>query len=331
MNRRLEGVVRVVVIGGSGHIGSFLVPRLVRAGHEVVTISRGARTPYVDAPEWQQVRTVLADRQQEDRDGTFGDRVAELRADVVVDLVCFTLESATALVDRLRGEIGHLLHCGSIWRYGPSHKLPIAEGSDSAAPPSDEYGIQKDRIARMLKAESGLATTSLHPGHIVGPGWHPIGPLGNLDPAVWRTLSAGEPLRIPGLGTELMNHVHADDVAQAFDLAITHRDAAAGEDFNVVAPTALTVRGYAEIAASWFGHTAVLESVSWDDFRHSTAPDHADASWAHLHRSQCCSIEKAKSLLGYSPRYEPEEAIRESIHWLTTHNQLPVANPLLTT
>ena len=35
--------MRVVVIGGSGHIGTFLVPRLVRAGHDVLTISRGQR------------------------------------------------------------------------------------------------------------------------------------------------------------------------------------------------------------------------------------------------------------------------------------------------
>ena len=40
--------MRIVVIGGSGHIGTFLVPRLVRAGHEVVNISRGQRSSYVD-------------------------------------------------------------------------------------------------------------------------------------------------------------------------------------------------------------------------------------------------------------------------------------------
>ena len=34
---------RVVVIGATGHIGTYLVPRLVRAGHEVVAISRGER------------------------------------------------------------------------------------------------------------------------------------------------------------------------------------------------------------------------------------------------------------------------------------------------
>jgi nucleoside-diphosphate-sugar epimerase len=324
--------MKIVVIGGTGHIGTFLVPRLVRAGHEVVNVSRGTSTAYVDSPEWQQVRPVRADREQEDREGTFGARIAALSAEVVVDLVCFTLESATALVDALRGETAHLLHCGSIWRYGPSRKLPIAEDSDSAAAPSDEYGIQKDRIARMLKQETasgGLRTTSLHPGHIVGPGWHPTGPLGNLDPAVWQTLSAGQPLQVPGSGAELMHHVHADDVAQAFEKAIDHSDAAAGEDYNIVAPTALTVRGYAELAAGWFGRTAALESVTWDEFRRLTTPEYADSSWGHLHRSHCFTIEKARSQLGYAPRYEPEEAIHESVSWLISNDLLQVSRPLM--
>ncbi|PFG97479.1 LOW QUALITY PROTEIN: nucleoside-diphosphate-sugar epimerase [Saccharopolyspora erythraea NRRL 2338] len=321
--------MRVVVVGRSGHIGTFLIPRLVRAGHEVFNISRGNRAAYVDSLEWQHVQQVVADRQQEDAEGVFGDRVAGLRPDVVVDLVCFTLESAVALVERLRGEVGHLLHCGSLWRYGPSNSLPIAEGTGTE--PFGDYGIQKDRIARMLKDETaggGVVTTSLHPGHIVGPGWAPIGPTGNYDPAVWRTLSAGQPLRIPGLGVELMHHVHADDVAQAFERAIAHRDMAGGEDFNVVAPTALNVRGFAHEAASWFGQEASLESVSWEQFRATTTDEHAQVSWEHLYRSHCLTIEKAKSLLGYSPTYEPGPAVLESVRWLIEHDQLEVDRPL---
>lgn len=320
--------MRIVVVGGSGHIGTFLVPRLVRAGHEVVTISRGTSKPYADRPEWDDVRQVVADREQEDRDGTFADRVRGLHADVVVDLVCFTLASATSLVEGLRGEIGHLLHCGSVWRYGPSRKVPISEETGSGTEPVGEYGIQKDRIARMLKQETaagGLATTSLHPGHIVGPGWHPIGPLGNLDPSVWHVLSDGRPLPTPGIGTELLHHVHADDVAQGFERAIERRDAASGEDFNVVAPTALNVRGYADIAAGWFGRSATLEPVSWEHFRSITTPEHAETSWDHLFRSHCASIDKAVRLLGYAPRYEPDQAVRESVRWLIEHGQLTVA------
>ena len=173
-----------------------------------------------------------------------------------------------------------------MWRYGQSLKLPIAEGSGSAAPAFGEYGIQKDRIARMLKEETasgGLATTSLHPGHIVGPGWHPIGPLGNLDPAAGTPFRPASPCRPPEAVPELMHHVHADDVAQAFEKAIEHRDAAAGEDFNVVAPTALNVRGYADIAAAWFGQAAALETVTWEQFRKSTTPEYAESSWGHLY------------------------------------------------
>ncbi|GAA1680931.1 hypothetical protein GCM10009830_30030 [Glycomyces endophyticus] len=321
--------MRIVVIGGSGHIGTFLVPRLVRAGHEVVNISRGRRAAYAEAPEWEQVRQVTADREREDADGVFGATVAGLAPDAVVDLVCFTPESAAALVERLRGETGHLLHCGTVWRYGVSRRAPIREGEGT--PPFGEYGVQKDRIARMLKEETangGLATTTLHPGHIVGPGWHPIGPLGNLDPEVWRTLSAGRTLRVPGIGAEHMHHVHADDVAQGFELALANREAATGEDFHVVAPSAMNVRGLAHAAASWFGQEADLESVSWDDFRAGTTAEHADASWEHLSRSHVCSIEKARALLGYAPAYEPDAAILESVRWLIEHGRIEVERPL---
>jgi nucleoside-diphosphate-sugar epimerase len=321
--------MRIVVIGGSGHIGTFLIPRLVRADHEVVNISRGQRSSYLDDPSWQDVRHVTADRAAEDRDGTFPNRIAGLQPDVVIDLICFTLESATALVERLRGETGHLLYCGSIWRHGPSLKVPITE--DNGAPPIGEYGIAKAATVEMLQEETrsgGLVTTSLHPGHIVGPGWHPIGPLGNLDPAVWHRLSAGQPIDVPGIGAELMHHVHADDVAQAFDAAVVNRDAAAGEDFNIVAPSALNVRGYIQIAASWFGQTADLRSVTWEDFRASTTDEAAQASWEHLVRNHYFSIDKARTLLGYTPQYEPEEAVLESVRWLIDHEELDVANPL---
>ena len=188
------------------------------------------------------------------------------------------------------------MHCGSIWRYGPSVKQPIRE--DDPSPPFGEYGIDKAAIAELLAEETrsgGLVTTVLHPGHISGPGWPPIGPLGNLDPGVWYELSAGREIAVPGLGAELMHHVHADDVAQAFQLAVERRDAAAGEAFNVVAPSALTARGLLGIAAGWFGQPSRIRSVSWEEFRAATAAEHADASWQHLSRSQYASIDKART------------------------------------
>lgn len=322
--------MRIVVIGGSGHIGSFLVPRLVRAGHEVISMSRGERKPYVADPAWNEVQTVQADREAQEHDGTFAGHVAWFDADAVVDLICFKQESAASLVDRLRGDTGHYLYCGSIWRHGPVERMPLTESTGT--PALGEYGVEKAATTRMLKDESaagGLATTSLHPGHIVGPGWYPIGPLGNLDPGVWRTLSAGEPLYVPGLGAEFLHHVHADDVAQAFELAIANPDAAAGEDFDIVAPTALNVRGLARIAASWFGREADLRFVSWDEFRAIASEDDAGASYEHLVRSHYASIDKARRVLGFEPRYQPEEAIREAVAWLIDNGRIAVAAPMV--
>jgi nucleoside-diphosphate-sugar epimerase len=315
--------MRIMVIGGTGHVGTYLVPRLVGAGHEVICLTRGLSRPYTDHVAWNDVERIVVDREAEDQAGTFAGRVADLSPDVVIDMVCFTVDSARHLVDGLRGRVDHLISCGSIWMHGPSLKLPLHE--DSVTTPFGEYGIQKAAIARLLREETergGLATTTLHPGHISGPGWQPINPVGNLDPQVWRTLAAGGELLVPGIGAELMHHVHADDVAQAFQLAVEQREAAAGQAFHATAASALTVRGFAEIAAGWFGREANLRLVSWEEFRAQTEPAFYEQSWDHLSRSQYASIDKAHRLLGYAPAYEPEAAVRQAVTWLIDNGEL---------
>src|SRR4029453_3720748 len=130
--------VRIVVIGGRGHVGSFLVPRLVRAGHEVVNLTRGARAPYVDDGAWSEVRQIRGDRAAEGAAGAVGKGGAGLEGEVGVDMICFTPDSAGALLEALRGRSGHLVHCGTIWRYGPSVKQPMRE--DDTSQPFGDYG-----------------------------------------------------------------------------------------------------------------------------------------------------------------------------------------------
>ena len=314
--------MRVVVIGATGHVGTHLVPRLVEAGHEVVALSRGERQPYHPHPAWERVERVVADREAEDAAGTFGERVAALGADAVVDLVCFTPASARALVAALRPRGTFLLHCGTIWVHGPAAASPLRE--DDPREPFGDYGTQKAAIEELLLAETrggGLPTTVLHPGHISGAGWPVITPLGNLDPDVWHRLATGRQLLVPGLGLETLHHVHADDVAQGFELALAAPRAAAGESFHVVSERALTVRGFARAAAGWFGREADLRPVSWEEFR-AAAGEHADASWEHLSRSHSASTRKARELLGYRPRRSSLEAAREAVDDLAARGLL---------
>ncbi|WP_432565422.1 NAD-dependent epimerase/dehydratase family protein [Kineococcus sp. SYSU DK003] len=305
--------MHVVVIGATGHIGSYLVPRLVRAGHRVSALSRGTREPYHPDPAWRQVEALVADREAEDAAGTFGARVAALEPDAVVDLVCFTVDSARRLVEALRPTGAFLAHCGTIWVHGPAAASPLRE--DDPREPFGEYGTQKAAIEEFLLAETrsgGLRCTVVHPGHISGPGWPVITPLGNLDPDVWRRLSTGAELLVPGLGLETMHHVHADDVAQVFDLALADPAAAAGESFHAVSDRALTVRGFARAAAGWWGRQAQLRHVSWEKFRAATG-EHAEASWEHLSRSHSASTAKARELLGYAPGFTSLQAARAAV------------------
>jgi nucleoside-diphosphate-sugar epimerase len=309
--------MRVLVNGATGHIGSYLVPRLVAAGHDVVALSRGRRRPYRQDPAWSTVEVVHADREAEEAAGTFAARVVASGAEAVVDLTCFTLASACSLAAAL-GPVGtYLLHCGTIWVHGPAVEVPTVETAPRH--PIDEYGRQKAAIEAFLLGEAAagsLRATVLHPGHIVGPGWLPVNPLGNVDPSVFGTLARGEHLAVPNLGLEMLHHVHADDVAQAFELALGHPDAAIGESFHIVSRQAVTVRGYAAAVASWFGQEAVLDYLPFESWRLSVGAEDGETSWRHLARSSCVSIEKAQRLLGYTPRYSSLEAVREALEAL---------------
>ena len=315
---------RVVVIGATGHIGSYLVPRLVRAGHEVIALSRGGREPYHQSAQWREVTRITADRDAEDAAGTFGERAASLRADAVIDLICFTAASARQLLDALRPSRPLLLHCGTIWVHGPALRVPVTEDEPRTA--YGEYGTGKAEIEALLHRETlagGVPAVVLHPGHISGPGWPVITPAGNLDPSVWTHLATGKPLPLPDHGLGVLHHVHADDVAQAFERALS-RPAAIGSSFHVVAEQSMTLRGLAAGVARWFGQEPALEFVSWPEFEQLVGAEHAQATREHTFRGITASIARAKAVLGYAPRYSSLAALREALAWLVANGQADI-------
>jgi len=315
--------MRVAVIGGTGHIGSYLTPMLVEADYSVTCVSRGVRQPYKEHPAWRSIKTLQIDRVAEEEAGTFGERIAELEADAVIDLTCYHPASAQQLAKALRGRTGHLLHCGTIWVHGPSGSVPTTE--DRPRTPFGDYGIRKAAIEALLMNEvdaSGLPVTVLHPGHLVGPGWAPINPLGNFNTEVFAALRRGAEIRIPNFGMETLNHVHVEDVAQAFLLAIQNRIAAIGQSFHVVAASALTLRWYAEQMADWFHQPARLSFLAWDEWKLGVSAKDAAVTEDHLRHSPNCSIEKARRLLGYEPCYSPLAAIQESVSWLAANGAI---------
>ncbi len=254
------------------------------------------------------------DRAAEEAAGRFGAAIAGMQPDVVIDMICFTPASNAMLAEALAGRVQHFISIGTIWVHGASKWTPSRE--EDPREPFGDYGVWKSQIEDDLlgRARRGdLPATVIRPGHIVGPGWAPLNPAGHFNSQVFRDIRDGKPLVLPNFGLETVHHVHADDVAQAVMGALTHWSGSVGEAFNAVSPAALTLRGYAEAMYRFFGHEPKVSYAPYDDWAKGVAAEDAQATWEHIARSPCHSIDKGRRLIGYQPRYSSLQAVEESV------------------
>jgi nucleoside-diphosphate-sugar epimerase len=319
--------MRVLVIGGTGHIGSYLVPRLVRAGHTVTVVARHTRPQYTDARlSWGAVQWIKADRRAEEHGQGWAERMRRIDTDAVMDLICYSPAQQETMLAAFRGRIRHFLHCGTIWAYGPSARVPYRECYPRR--PIGQYGRDKVTIEAALEAawrREGFPATIIHPGHISGRRWLPIDPQGSrAGVGVYERLAAGQTVQLPDTGLATLHHVHGDDVAQLFQLALEQPGRSLGESFSAVAPYALSLRACAQCVAGFLGRTPQLEYVPLDRMRDYVGEDSYQIIQDHVLHSPCSSIEKGQQLLGYQPRYTTEQIYEECLEQLLAEGQLKV-------
>jgi nucleoside-diphosphate-sugar epimerase len=91
-----------------------------------------------------------------------------------------------------------------------------------------------------------------------------------------------------------------------------------------VAEQAMTLRGLAAGVAGWFGREPVLEFTGWAEFERRVGAEHAEATREHTMRSITASIDRAREVLGYAPRYGTLDALHEALAWLAANGQADV-------
>ncbi len=314
--------MKVLVVGGTGHIGSYLTPRLIRRGFEVLVTARQAKPRHV-LPElgWGKVQWVQCDKRQEEASGAWAKRLAALEVDAVVDLITYTPAQNDQIVRAFKGRIRHFLNCGSIWAYGRSMRVPHRE--HDPRDPASRYGKEKTAIEADLMAlhgREGFPATVIHPGHICGRRWLPVDPSGGLDGTdIYRRLATGEPVVLPERGAYPLHHVHGDDVAQLFELCLLKPAESIGQVFSAVAPYAMTMKGCCQAVAGLFGRQANLSYCSLDELRGH--PSYGIIK-SHIEESVVATCEKAERLLGFRPRYTTEEIFAECIEYMIESGQL---------
>ena len=306
--------MKVVVLGGCGHIGTYLVPMLVRAGYEVTNVTRGQSKPYEEDPAWADVDAVQMDRE---KTPDFAEKIAQMQPDVVVDLINFHLRETEAMVTALKASpCSHYLFCSSCWAGGRSEILPL-DPDEIQKEPLDEYGKQKfasELYLREVYRREGFPATIIMPGQISGPGWTIMNPWANKTVLPFQKIADGEKIMLPNFGMETLHHVHGYDVAQCFFQSIVHREKAVGESFYAMSGGSITLYGYAKLMYRFFGKEPQIGFLPWQAWCDYVGdPKECEDTYYHITRSGFYNIEKEKKLLDYHPKYTNVETIQIAV------------------
>ena len=305
--------MKAIVIGGTGHIGTYLVPMLVNDGYETVSITRGRSIPYEGNPAWRRAKSIVLDR----LDPSFYSKIASLDADIVIDLVAFQLADVERMVEALQEtRLSHYLYCSSCWAHGRAEVLPF-DPNDLLKEPLCPYGEQKfatERYLGQLYRETGFPATTIMPGQISGPGWTIMNPWANKTVRPFQIIAEGKPISLPNFGMETLHHVHGYDVAQCFFKAVMHRNVALGETFDAVSGQSITLYGYAKLMYEFFGQTPRIDFLPWPKWCEYVGDvDECEDTYLHIARSGFFTLEKERRLLEYEPKYSNVDVIKLAV------------------
>lgn len=290
--------MKVLVIGGTGHVGTFLCELLVDRGHEVVVASRGTKA----LPKG--VKSIVCD-------ATKPEELIALRSEKF-DAVAVFPGCAGVVYDALAGYVKHLVACGSLWMYGNPRRVPTPEITQSECPFSGYAARYKDMI-RML-ADGRSLFSAVMPPNICGAGKIPLDGLGGRDIEVHKAHRRGETVFLPDGPQALIAPCDAHDIAMLFALCIEQPEKAGGQMFNVGPRYALTSSQFIQTYADIYQTTIPVEYVPWETYKNEISPD--IGYWWHFYAHMCPDYSKATALLGYRPQYTAEEAMQNAVRWM---------------
>lgn len=326
--------MRALVTGSNGFLGKWLVRRLCAQGHFVRALVRKAREnrdvfpPEVEIfegdveslPRLQQatgdvtaVFHLAGIRRAPDREAFFRVNTEGTR------LLCESMaQSQTAK---------RLVLCGSLAASGPSSpQRPRLEGD--ALSPTEWYGESKARAEETALGYQGrLQVSVIRPARILGPGDRE-----NL--VFFKLVKQGWCLKL-AQGPRPLSLVDVHDVVELMVLLAEH-PRAVGEAFFCAADGTSSLEALQATVADALGvHCKTLWVPPWALQGLALLADVVSQRLKHplplnrklarqlLAPAWTCSNEKAKRLLGFTPKRSIEDSIRDSAAWYQANGFLP--------
>ncbi|MGK6316758.1 SDR family oxidoreductase [Neorhizobium sp. DT-125] len=256
--------MRILVIGGTGHIGSYIIPELVAAGHEVTGLARSdAAVATVSALGAKVRRGSLEDldglkEAAADSDGVI--HVAH-RQDLLpsggIDAVAAAeLQIMLAYGEALAGTGKPLVVSGSIGSPGWENLGRPATEEDPALPGGDAYKGTL-RVRNIVETTViGLAERGVRSSVVrIPPIAHSTTDNAGFLPLLIGLAKEKGVIGYPGDGANLWPAVHARDLASLFRLAL--EKGPAGRHWHAVADEGIPFREIAEAIGSRLNLPAV--------------------------------------------------------------------------
>ena len=310
--------MKILVIGGTGHIGSFLVDQLVDEGHEVDVVSSGRTRVDINAFKGRVEFFTLGYKEMLS-DGSFHKLLLEKKHDAVVDI----LQSDAAGIHSAcqRTNVNHVVFCGSLWMFGRPKLIPTPETRQTSCP-FESYELRYGQLLEMtqLASPDDIAFSAIMPPNICGPGKVPLDGMGGRSVDVHREHQQGKEVCLPYPGTNLIGPCDAEDVARGFVCALKNREAAAGEIFNVGSAYALTSEQFIRTYADIYGASIPIRYVDPRDYEKDILPN--PGANFHFLEHMCPDISKISSRLGYKPKYTPETTMDRAVRWMQNQKLL---------
>lgn len=253
--------MKILVIGGSGHVSGAVVRAALAKGHQVWTVTRGNR------PLTPGVKSLIADRH--DREA-INAAIQQQKTgwDLAVDCICYEPADMTHDIELFHNCAKQLVFISTDFVYDPTfRKFPQPEETEhyacGGATGSLDYGHKK-RLCELalINGDTGkMDWTVLRPCHIYGPTSH-LGcfPMHGRDPELIKKLREGISLKLVGGGYFLQQPLFVDDLANTI-LSVAGNKNAARQTFNVAGPDIIESRQYYQIIADILGVNLTVEEI----------------------------------------------------------------------
>lgn len=302
--------MKIIVVGGTGHIGRFLVPKLVAAGFETLVVASG-RTPVPDNEIWSKVKYIKCAVTQASELTQLVDEAPE----VVIEIP----GSAGAIYESMKPVAKHVIACGSIWMFGEPKVVPTPDQTQNECP-FEGYAERYAKILQLVDRgrKDGIAFTAIMPPNICGPGKIPLECLGGRSLDVHKDHARGKEVILPDGPDALVGPCDAEDIADCFLKAVLNRDESAYQLFNVAPDYSLTATEFVAAYASIYNVEIPIKRVSWHEYSTKVSP--GIGHWWHFKAHMCPDISKAKYRLGYQPQYTPEQTMARAVEWMRDQN-----------